>query len=195
MSSHDSAPTEHPDHNSTRNRLLVSVPALPDDNFDRTVVYVIDHEPEGAIGVVLNRPSGTEVPEEIQVGPGWASPAVMFSGGPVSPDAVIILGRRQIGVDPVGAAAIGGTVAVLAADAVHQGRVEGLDLLRAYAGYAGWGPAQLDGELEAGVWVVLDAVPDDVFSGEPDMLWRRVLNREGGRLAAISRHPEDPSVN
>lgn len=180
---------------STRNRLLVSVPALPDDNFDRTVVYMIDHDDAGALGVVLNRPTGYEVPEEIRIGPSWATPAVMFSGGPVSPEAVIMLGRRKLGEDPQGAATVGGTVAVLAADAVYHHEVEGIDLLRAYSGYAGWGPRQLDAELDAGVWVVLDALPDDVFSGEPLELWRRVLGREGGRLAAIARHPVDPSVN
>lgn len=191
MSEHDpgAPPTR------TRNRLLVSVPALPDDNFDRTVVYMIDHEDSGAIGVVLNRPTGSEVPEELRIGPAWASPPVVFSGGPVSPEAVIMLGRRQLGARQRGASAVGGTVAVLSADAVADREVEGVDLLRAYAGYAGWGPSQLDGELSAGVWVVLDALPDDVFSAEPQNLWRRVLSRGGGRLAAIARHPDDPSVN
>lgn len=191
MSEHDpgAPPTR------TRNRLLVSVPALPDDNFDRTVVYMIDHEDSGAIGVVLNRPTGSEVPEELRIGPAWASPPVVFSGGPVSPEAVIMLGRRQLGARQRGASAVGGTVAVLSADAVADRDVEGVDLLRAYAGYAGWGPSQLDGELSAGVWVVLDALPDDVFSAEPQNLWRRVLSRGGGRLAAIARHPDDPSVN
>ena len=84
---------------------------------------------------------------------------------------------------------------MLAADAVHNHEVEGIDLLRAFSGYAGWGPRQLDAELEAGVWVILDALPDDVFSAEPSELWRSVLSREGGRLAAIARHPVDPSVN
>lgn len=180
---------------STRNRLLVSVPALPDDNFDRTVVYMIDHDDAGAIGVVLNRPSEFEVPDEIRIGPSWATPAVMFAGGPVSPEAVIMLGRCKLGEQPQGAAPVGGTVAVLAADAVHNHEVEGIDLLRAFSGYAGWGPRQLDAELEAGVWVILDALPDDVFSAEPSELWRSVLSREGGRLAAIARHPVDPSVN
>jgi putative transcriptional regulator len=180
---------------STRNRLLVSVPAVGDDNFDRTVVYVIDHDPAGAIGVVLNRPSETDVPDELEIGPPWATPTVLFAGGPVSPEALILLGRRQLGVDPKGAAPVGGTVAVVAADAVEAHEVEGLDLVRVYAGYAGWGPFQLDSEIESGVWVVLDALPDDVFSGEPGSLWRSVLARQGGRLAAVARHPEDPTVN
>lgn len=180
---------------STRNRLLVSVPALPDDNFDRTVVYVIDHEESGAIGVVLNRATETAVPGELEIGPPLASPAVLFSGGPVSPEALILLARRQMGAEPKGVAAVGGAIAVVAADAVEHREVEGLDVLRAFHGYAGWGPLQLESELSAGVWVVLDALPDDVFTVDPDRLWRAVLSRQGGRLAAIARHPEDPTVN
>ncbi len=179
----------------TRNQLLVSVPALPDDNFDRTVVYVIDHDDGGAIGVVLNRPGDVEVPEEIDVGIPWATPGVLFGGGPVSPEALILLGRLRMGEEPRGVAAVGGTIAVVAADAVEAREVEGLDLLRAYSGYAGWGSGQLDAELDTGVWVVLDALPDDVFSAEPEKLWRAVLSRQGGKLAAIARHPDDPGVN
>lgn len=179
----------------TRNHLLVSVPALPDDNFDRTVVYMIDHDDSGAIGVVLNRATDLAVPDELDVGIPWATPPVVFHGGPVSPEAMIMLGRRTMGEDPRGVAAVGGTVAVIAAEAVETREVEGLDLVRAYAGYAGWGASQLDAELEAGVWVVLDALPDDVFSAEPQRLWRSVLARQGGKLAAVSRHPEDPAVN
>lgn len=180
---------------STRNRLLVSVPATGDDNFDRTVVYVIDHDDAGAIGVVLNRPAELSVPEVLDLGVPWASPGVVFGGGPVSPEALILLGRRGLDSEMRGVAPVGGAVAVVAADAVERGEVEGVDLLRAYAGYAGWAPRQLDAELGAGVWVVLDALPDDVFCAEPDDLWRAVLARQGGRLAAIARYPTDPNLN
>ncbi len=180
---------------TTRGNVLVSVPALGDDNFDRTVVYMIDHDDNGAIGVVLNRPSSLEIPEELRIGPSWASPAVMFEGGPVTPEAVIVLGRRKLGEELTGAVPVGGTITVLAADAVHRSEVAGVDLLRAFVGYAGWGPRQLDMEIESGVWVVLDVLPDDVFSGTPEDLWRSVLTRQGGRLAAVARHPLDPSVN
>ena len=180
---------------STRNRLLVSVPATGDDNFDKSVVYVIDHDEAGAIGVILNRPTEDGIPEALDLGIPWATPGHLFSGGPVSPEALILLGRRQLGAEPRGTAPIGGAVAVVAADAVEQGEVGGLDFLRAYSGYAGWGAAQLDAELGAGVWTVADALPDDVFSARPERLWREVLTRQGGRLAALARHPDDPSSN
>lgn len=178
-----------------RNRLLVSVPATGDSNFDQSVVYVIDHDDTGAIGVVLNRPSGAELPEVLELGVPWASPAEVFSGGPVSPEAMIVLGRRQMGAEPRGVAPVGGAVAVLSADAVQDREVSGVDLVRAYSGYAGWGALQLDAELEAGVWVIVDALPDDVFSSTPQRLWRAVLARRGGRYASMARYPRDPTAN
>jgi putative transcriptional regulator len=113
----------------------------------------------------------------------------------VSPEALILLGRRRIDAEPVGIAPIGGAVAVVSAAAVDEGTVGGIDLLRAYAGYAGWAPRQLDAELDAGVWVVCDALPDDVFCREPEGLWRSVLSRRGGRLASMALYPSDPATN
>ena len=109
----------------TRNHLLVSVPALADDNFDRTVIYMIDHDESGAIGVVLNRATELEVPQELDIGVPWSSPPVVFHGGPVSPEAIIMLGRRTMGEEPRGVAAIGGTIAVVAAEAVVRGQQHG----------------------------------------------------------------------
>jgi len=182
-------------HPSTRNQLLVSVPATGDDNFEQTVVYVIDHDDDGAIGVVLNRPSGDAVPGMVDIGVPGASPDVLFTGGPVSPEALILLGRRRLGSEAHGIAAVGGAVAVVSASAVQDHTVEGIDVVRVFSGYAGWAPRQLDAELTAGVWVVLDALPDDVFCAEPGRLWRAVLARQGGRLASVARYPTDPNSN
>jgi putative transcriptional regulator len=183
------------DHGSTKNRLLVSVPATGDTNFDQSVVYVIDHDDDGAIGVILNRPGEEGVPEQVDIGVPEASPAVLFEGGPVSPGAMIILGRRHLVGEGRGIAAVGGVVAVVTAAAVEGRDVSGVDLVRVYSGYAGWAPRQLDAELAAGVWVVVDALPDDVFCSDPERLWRAVLAREGGRLAAMARYPSEPGLN
>jgi putative transcriptional regulator len=67
--------------------------------------------------------------------------------------------------------------------------------VRIFRGYAGWGPGQLEGEIESGAWLVLDAEPDDVFAAEPDELWRSVLRRQGGRLAWLASAPDDLSAN
>jgi putative transcriptional regulator len=70
-----------------------------------------------------------------------------------------------------------------------------LTQLRVFAGYAGWGAGQLESELSAGAWWVVDAAADDVFSDEPEMLWQRVLRRQGGRLALVAAYPADPMLN
>ncbi|HEY2636175.1 MAG TPA: YqgE/AlgH family protein [Solirubrobacteraceae bacterium] len=67
--------------------------------------------------------------------------------------------------------------------------------VRAYAGYAGWGPGQLDAEFEREDWITAAATADDVFTDDPGNLWARVLERKGGRFALIARMPTDPSVN
>ena len=71
----------------------------------------------------------------------------------------------------------------------------GVDVVRLFTGYSGWGPRQLDAELAAGAWHVIDAMPDDVFCVDPEGLWRSVMRRQGGRLASQGLYPDDVSVN
>lgn len=179
-----------------RGRLLVATPTLYDPNFFRTVVLVLEHGDEGAIGVVLNRPSETAVGESL---PDWnplaSDPGVVFVGGPVSPDAAIGLARAGSVDHADGWAPLLG----------HLGTVDlaraPLDLpidvqnLRVFAGYAGWSAGQLDGEVDSAGWFVLDAAPDDVFTSEPVGLWASVLRRQGGRLAMYATAPPHPSLN
>ena len=67
--------------------------------------------------------------------------------------------------------------------------------LRVFVGYAGWSPGQLELELSAGGWLVVDLAADDPFSADPSSLWQVVLRRQGGRLAMFASAPEDPSTN
>lgn len=180
---------------TTKGRLLVANPALPDANFHRTVVLMLEHTGEGALGVVLNRPSELAVAEPL---PRWealaADPPVLFVGGPVDPSAAICLAevagqqahtRWQPVLEGLG------TLDLEADDEstapVHR--------LRVFAGYAGWGPSQLESEIDAGAWFVVAAQTDDVMSSDPRGLWREVLRRQGGFLASLAAFPEDPSVN
>lgn len=181
---------------SVRGRLLVATPSLYDPNFFRAVVLVLEHGEDGALGVVLNRPSDAAVGETL---PGWgrvaSEPDVVFVGGPVSPDAAIGVARVGEVNDAEGWAPLFGHLGT-----VHLGR-DPLDLpvdvqnLRVFAGYSGWSEGQLDGELDAGGWFVVDAAPDDVFTSEPDRLWVSVLRRQGGRLAMFASAPPHPSLN
>jgi putative transcriptional regulator len=181
---------------SVRGRLLVATPTLYDPNFFRSVVLVLEQGDDGALGVVLNRPSDTAVAETL---PAWkpvaSEPDVVFVGGPVSPDAAI--GVARVGnaeeaegwaplFGPLGTVDLGRDPAELPVDVQN---------VRVFAGYAGWSEGQLDGELEAGGWFVIDAAPDDVFTSEPEGLWASVLRRQGGRLAMFASAPPHPSMN
>ena len=172
---------------SLRGQLLIAAPSLF-DYFRRTVVLVIEHSPEGAMGVVLNRESQTRVADAVpQLASLTDSDAVLRIGGPVSPESVLALGEFE-DVEEAGAQVTGplGTL-----DPENENA--SLRRLRVYAGYTGWGPGQLDGELEQEAWVVLPARPDDPFS-EGD-IWSDALARKGGSYRLLSTMPADPSLN
>ncbi|MCU1603216.1 MAG: hypothetical protein JWO22_3925 [Frankiales bacterium] len=177
-------------------RLLVATPSLDDPSFSRTVVQLVQHSAEdGALGVVLNRPTETPLGEVL---PGWAllapDPVVVFLGGPVQESAAICLARLSSpqaspSVVPVPGAPWLGTVDldVDAADPVQEVRV--------FAGYSGWSAGQLEAEVEEGAWWVLDALPSDPFSPDPSTLWRAVLRRQGPPLALAATYPPDVALN
>jgi putative transcriptional regulator len=181
-----------------KGKLLVANPALRDPNFDRTVVLVLEHTEEGALGLVLNRPSETTVDDVL---PQWdrlaAEPTVVFVGGPVQPSAAICVGRLNAadGEEPEeGWKHLFMSLATVDLERDPDELAE-LERVRVFAGYAGWGPGQLEGELEAEGWFVFDALPDDALSERAEDLWRLVLRRQGGRFALLSTFPPDPSAN
>lgn len=181
---------------SAAGKLLVSVPDLGDDNFDRTVVFVIEHDPNGALGLVLNRPSDTMVADHLpQLEDATVSPPVFFVGGPVSVGGLMALGRRRLDATLNHAVTVAGPVVMVDPVALVDGEVEGVEALRLFTGYSGWGPGQLDGELEAGVWYLVEAMTDDVLCAEPDVLWRAVMRRQGGKLASQALYPDDLRLN
>ncbi len=183
----------HPSGHESRlvGRLLVSPPALGDPNFRHRVVLVLAHHAEGAFGLVLNDPLTVEVDQVLDDAPAWvawcATPRVVFRGGPVDPSTVVALGRPRADAGPDWAWLLDaiGTVD-LERDPVD---VEAIETVRIFAGYAGWGPGQLDGELAMGGWYVVDAEPGDAFTDRPGELWTAVLRRAGGEVALVSTHP------
>ena len=181
---------------SLKGRLLVAAPGLVDPNFDRTVVLLLSHGEEGALGVVLNRPSGVDVLDPL---PAWsrlvATPSVVFVGGPVQQDAVIGLGQAR--GEPLADlwTEVSGRVGVIDLSRDPDEVGGHLDEVRLFSGYAGWDQGQLEGEIDAGGWFVVDAEPEDALSREPDGLWRRVLARQPGQLALYANYPADPSNN
>jgi putative transcriptional regulator len=191
-------------------RLLVATPVIGDPNFHRTVVFLLDHGDSGALGVVINRPTDVGLEESL---PGWdelaTAPNVVFVGGPVEQAGAIGLGRIAPGTPIEGLGeddAEGPWSPVLTAlDTVgplatvdltrDPAEVYGIDSLRVFVGYAGWGPGQLEGELGEEAWVVAEARPADLWSADPEGLWERVLRRQGGTTAWLSLYPLDPSGN
>jgi len=174
-------------------QLLIASPGLLDPNFRRTVVLVTEHNEEGAAGLVLNRPSPTEVAEVVpQLEPLVEDGEQVWVGGPVQPNAVLVLGEF---LDPDDAAVpLFGSLGFPSLDEPDE-VVPVTTRRRVFAGYAGWGSGQLEDELAREDWIVEPALPDDAFTEAPDELWRDVLRRKGGIYELVSRMPEDPSVN
>jgi putative transcriptional regulator len=176
--------------------LLVASPALQDPNFTRTVILLLDHDDDGAFGVVLNRPSEMPAFEAL---PRWADavsePAVVHVGGPVTPEAVVCLGRVRPGGAPAGWTPLGPEVGAIDLEREPEefdGVFEGV---RLFAGYAGWGAGQLESELLSGGWLIVSAEPGDAFTPTPHRLWATVLRRQGGDLAMLHTLPDDPTMN
>jgi putative transcriptional regulator len=179
---------------SLRGQLLVAGPDLLDPNFHRTVVLVGEHGDDGAMGVVLNRPSPVAVADAV---PPLASlvddGAVVHVGGPVQPQAVVVLADF---VEPAGAEAVVlETVGFLPGEIDDAAELGPLRSVRVFAGYAGWGPGQLEEELAEGSWLVFPARTSDIFGAEPERLWSEVLRRQGGAYAVLALLPEDPRTN
>lgn len=183
---------------SLRGRLLVATPVLLDPNFVRTVVLMLEHNEDGAVGVVLNRPSDLTAAEALTAWePVCADPTVVFVGGPVQPGGVI--GLAEISAHP--SAPTGGVTVLwpglgtVDLDADPDAIEPRPTRVRCYAGYSGWGPLQLEGELATGSWFVVDADPSDPWTSQPGRLWSEVLRRQPGRIAQFAHCPPDPAVN
>jgi putative transcriptional regulator len=184
-------------------RLLVATPVLGDPNFRRTVVLVVEHEPEqGTLGVVLNRPTKVPVGQVLEPWTELATdPSVVFTGGPVSPNSALALAHvpgtdEPVGWHPLDAAAPSvARVGLVDLDAPPGLLAASIVSLRVYAGYAGWGAGQLQTEIDEGAWYVVPAETSDPFSAEPGRLWPAVLRRQGGELAYVATYPDDPGLN
>ena len=177
--------------------LLVATPALLDPNFSDTVVLLLDVDENGALGVVLNRPSAVPVADVLaDWGDVVAEPEVLFHGGPVSTEGALAVALLRAEDDvPVGFREVEGRLGLLDLDTPVELIDGSLQGLRIFAGYAGWGSDQLAGEIEEGSWYVVPGEALDVFRVDPADLWRDVLRRQPGELAWHSTRPVDPDLN
>ena len=178
--------------NSLQGKLLVSSPSLVDPNFRKTVVLVAHHDEDGAMGLVLSRPSDVSAADAVPLLedlPGADDP--VFVGGPVQPDAFMVLAEFE-DIDQAAAPIMNG-LGFMPADT----DLDDLSIrrMRLFAGYSGWGAGQLEAELAEPSWIVVDAETDDAVADDPDELWRAVLHRKGGPFALMENMPFDPGLN
>jgi putative transcriptional regulator len=180
---------------SLRGQLIIATPTLVDPNFARTVVLIAEHTPEGAMGLVLNRPATTLVDEAVP-DLAWLAGEEerVWVGGPVAETAVIVLAEWD---EPALAGAlVDGDLGFVGADADGPDQLDGaIRRARVFAGHAGWGPGQLEEELAEEAWIVEPPMREEVFTADPDDLWAAVLRRKGSRYALLSTMPPDPSLN
>lgn len=179
-----------------RGRLLVATPLIRDPNFERTVALVLEHDgTDGAIAVVVNRPSDLEVADALE---GWSDvvtePRVIFFGGPVSQGSAIALAEAP-GLDAEWFKPVIGPLGMVDLDV--EPTVVGPAVVRArvFSGYAGWAAGQLEAEIGDGSWFVVDPSPDDALGVRWDGLWHEVLRRQGGRVSWFGQYPDDVSFN
>jgi putative transcriptional regulator len=181
---------------SLRGRLLVATPLLGDPNFERSVILLLEHTEQGAVGVVLNRPSEVEFVDPLPDWYGFAAyPPVVFVGGPVNHGSAIGVARAANpqttdGFTPV----TGGLGTVdLSLDPDEVG--VGIEEVRVFSGYAGWGEGQLEEEIDSGAWWVVASERDDAMCANPEGLWKFVLQRQGDALSLYANFPADPALN
>ena len=176
-------------YRSLQGRLLVATPTLGDPNFARSVVLVAEHGPDGAMGLILNRPLGVTVREAVPIlGEFVADGEAVHQGGPVQPERLVLAAwqsspdgfRLHFGIEPAQATEL------LSEEDTH---------VRAFLGYSGWSAGQLENEMKASTWIVAD-VPGDLLSHpQDDSLWRAVLGREGAEWRLLAGEPEDLERN
>lgn len=177
---------------SLEGRLLISKPAFHDDSFSGTITFVVEHDDGGAVGLILNRPT------ELLVGDAFADwselaedQSTILAGGPVQTDATVVLADGSF---DDGDLALGLRSIDLETQEALM-RAEGVERIRVFSGYAGWGPGQLESEIAAGAWWLVAATKDDVFCQSPKSLWASVLGRGGSEMAWFAHYPADPSQN
>jgi len=175
-------------------RFLISEPFMSDENFQRTVVLLVEHNEQGSLGFVLNRPLSVPISEVVADLP--MAHATVCLGGPVEQNTLHYLHRRG---DLTGARRVAeglywsGDFEELKGWA-RQGRIHPDDILF-FVGYSGWGAGQLARELERKSWIIAPENGNLIFDTDPETLWRELLQSLGTKYKILSNYPTDPSLN
>lgn len=206
---------------SLTGKLLLAAPAMEDPNFSRSVVLVIKHDDEGAMGLVLNRPTGATVREAIQgdgdIDVSCQTDAVLYRGGPCDGPLMVLHGEAKLAQETVIPGTLGGDPGgdpggtsggnpgagvyfTVESELVRDLLADDQGEARYFHGYAGWTAGQLDAEVAAGGWLMLDATVQNVFEpGMDTQSWAALIRERGleelkGRINP-NLIPPDPTVN
>jgi putative transcriptional regulator len=178
-----------------KGRLLLSEPYLADPNFERTVILLTEHNEEGSVGFILNKPSESHVNEVMEDLRGLD--AQIFIGGPVQQDTMHFIhryGDLEEAIELENGIFWGGNFEQLLTK-VETGQAQVTDI-KFFLGYSGWSPDQLDEELKLNSWIVSDRISNElIFETLPDQMWKRALKELGGRFSVYSNYPADPRMN
>lgn len=175
--------------------LLLSEPYLADPNFERTAILLTEHNEEGTVGFILNKPSDSrvnEVMEDLK-----QLDARVFIGGPVEQDTLHYVHRIEGLTDSIELTPglyWGGNFEQLLS-LVETNQVAPTDI-KFFLGYSGWSTGQLEDELKADSWIVSDQVSDElIFETDPETMWKKAMRGLGGRFSVYSNYPADPRMN
>lgn len=173
--------------------LLLASPGMHETTFDRTVIFLLEHDESGSMGLVLNRPSDMLVSDALPDFGTFVNPDRLYLGGPVEEGTALVL------AEPVDPAApdmhlMNNGIGLLDLAAERDPSAM-LQRARVFSGYAGWGPRQLEGEVRAGAWIVGSCHESDLWATDHERLWGRLLARQGAMTEFLSRYPDQPWLN
>ncbi|MCI0715782.1 MAG: YqgE/AlgH family protein [Chlorobi bacterium] len=185
----------HMTENPAKGKILISEPFLNDPNFKRTIILLTEHGEEGSVGFVLNKPTAYKINDIVEEFPKFES--LVYYGGPVQLNSIQFIYKGENVMD--GSAEIlpglfwGGSFEILKL-LIQSRQVKPQDF-RFFLGYSGWGEHQIEDEIELNSWIVADTTIDNIFSDEPDKLWRDILKSMGKKFAILASFDDNPSVN
>jgi len=176
--------------------LAISAPMMQDPNFRRTVILICEHQPdEGSFGLILNREIDVQLGDVMEGV--FAHDPSLYLGGPVQRETLHYVHARPDdipgGIPLPGPVTWGGNFERVQ-ELAQRGDVSDDDI-RFFLGYAGWGPGQLEDELDEDAWILAPSAADLIFEADPDQLWRTVLRQMGGEYAVLANFPDDPRMN
>lgn len=179
-----------------KGKILISEPFLIDPNFKRSIVLLCEHNEDGSVGFILNKPTQVKLNQVMEEDfPEFDAP--VYFGGPVQINTLQFihkLGDTLEGSTEIGDGLYwGGSFEILKL-LIESKQVKSSDF-RFFIGYSGWSVGQLEDEMKINSWIVTSTESENLFSDEPDKLWGEILKKMGKKFAILASFPEDPSVN